>query len=130
MFVAQCTLTNVTSGSISSTVERILWKCSDPGQTSKFTVTYTLNNKDQCNAPDDYLNLRNTVDCSPCTPDGPYSHYQDLVGLHPYSTYTYSVQAKVTTDSGDIDGTPTDGSTFTTDEAGECHAANVITMQN
>ena len=124
MFAAQCLVNQVRAGFISSTVLRISWKCSDPEQTSEFTVTHTLINKDHCSAPDDSLNLRN--DCSSCNRAetdnvGEYSYFYDLTELHPYSTYTYSVQARITTVDGNTRfETPVDGSSpFTTAGAGE-----------
>ena len=134
MFTAQCNVHDVAASSISSTVERISWKCYDPAQTSEFTVMYTLNIKDQCNAPDELLGQQQSVDCVTCnrmlvTTGGDvdvYSYHLDLTGLHPFSTYAYSVQARAAFDGEPVSG---DLEQFTTDTAGECHANNLI-MQN
>merc|ERR1712240_205990 len=104
MFAAQCSPYYVASGSITSTMVQISWKCFDSVRNTKFTVTYTLTDKDQCNAPENNLNVPNRVDCSFCNrvmsdKVNEYIYYHDLTGLHPYSTYTYSVQARITTDT-------------------------------
>ena len=129
MFAAQCNVYGVEASSFSSTVERISWNCRDTDLTSEFTIMFKLNIKDQCNAPDELLSQQQSMDCMTCNrtllDNGDYSYYLDLYGLHPYSTYAYSVQARAA-----LDGTPVGGDQFTTDTAGECHAANVITMQN
>ena len=131
MFAAQCLVYEVSSGSISSTVERILWKCIDPEQTSEFTVMYTLNIKDQCNAADELLHIPQRIDCMMCnrmllnSASGEYSYYLDLSGLHPFSTYAYSVQPRTPNSTGSALG----GDQFTTETAGEYHATSVK-MQN
>ena len=128
MFAAQCNVHEVEASSSSSTGVQISWKCDDPTQTSAFTVTYTLTNKDQCNAPDETLNLPQHVHCSGCNRvetdnTDVYSYYYVLPAPHPYSTYTFSVRSRTTIDTGDtITRTPaTDSNPFTTGEAGECH---------
>ena len=133
VFTAQCTVYEVAASPISSNVERISWKFSDCNQTSEFTVMYRLNIKDQCNAPDELLGQQQSIDCVTCNrtllDSGVYSYYLDLSGLHPFSTYAYSVQPK----TPDFNGSALSWdhfTQFTTDTAGECLAANVITTQN
>ena len=128
MFAAQCNVHEVEASSSSSTGVQISWKCDDPTQTSAFTVTYTLTNRDQCNAPDGTLNLPQHVHCSGCnrveTDNADvYSYYYVSTATKPYSTYTFSVRPTTTIDTGDtFTATPvTGGSPFTTGEAGECH---------
>ena len=137
MFAAQCPPYEVAANSISSTEVQISWKCFEPSQLNEFAVTFTLINKDHCNAQDPNLYLAKDVDCSSCNRyrvmsdnDDVYSYYHYLNGLHPYSIYTYSVKARITTSTGDtFVWTPTEVSSFTTSEAGKCRDANVI-MQN
>ena len=87
---------------------------------------YTLNIKDQCNAPDDLLSKRQRIDCMKCNStqlDGDiYSYSLDLSGLYPYSTYAFFVQARIPGFIGPAVG----GDQFTTDTAGECYATNVM----
>ena len=124
-----CDPYNIVASSITSTGVRISWQCRDPDQTSEFTVMYTLNIKDQCNAPDDLLSKRQRIDCMTCNSmlldSDIYSYSLNLSGLYPYSTYAFFVQARI---PGSI-GSAVGGDQFTTDTAGECHATNV-TMQN
>ena len=120
MFIGPCTPYEVGASSISSTVERISWKCSDTNQISEFRVMYTLNIKDQCNAPDDLLGQQQSMDCMTCNrtllDSGDFSYYLDLSRLHPFSTYAYSVQARAAFDGPAVSG---DFVQFTTDTAGE-----------
>ena len=115
MFAVQCSVNEVTASSISSTMERISWKCSGLDQTSEFTVIYRLNIKDQCNAPDELLGEQQSIDCLTCNramlDSSVYSYFLDLSGLHPFSTYAYSVQPKTY-------GSAVSGGQFTTDTAG------------
>ena len=91
---------------------------------------YTLNIKDQCNAPDELLSKPQSMDCMTCNStlldSDIYSYSLDLSGLYPYSTYAFFVQARI---PASVIGPAVGGDQFTTDNAGECHATNV-TMQN
>ena len=126
MFAVPCDPYNIVASSITSTGVRISWKCRDPDQASEFTVMYTLNIKDQCNAPDELLSKRQRIDCMVCNRtqlgDDIYSYSLDLSGLYPYSTYAFFVQARIPGSVGSTFG----GDQFTTDTAGECYATNVM----
>ena len=97
---AKCTpygLVLLGTSSTSATGQIITWKCHDFIQTTEFTVTYTLSDKDHCNAPDESLNVQNEISCSTCNRAGTdiadaYSYFQDVTALQPYSIYTYSIQ--------------------------------------
>ena len=124
MFAVPCSIYNIASNYISSTEEQISWKCIDSGQTSEFTVIYTLDNKDQCNAADEAVGQQQSMDCMTCNRmlldivSSEHYYYVDLSGLHPFSTYNYSVQAR----TPGFDGSVVNGGQFITENGeGECH---------
>ena len=101
----------------SATGAQISWNCEEStGDTSQFIVTYTLTNKDNCNAWDNLLNKQQTTVCTQCNrmpthQSYIYSFSMDLAGLYAYSMYYFTVQPIV----GSLYGNGFSG-TFTTEE--------------
>ena len=98
--VQLCVFNNIESTSVTSTGFQVTWECYDPNTLGDLRVVYTLTNKDQCNAEDELSMIpqytewglwNRTPDVS--IPDS-YSHYTDISGLYPYSTYTFKIVAR------------------------------------
>ncbi len=94
-----CAFDNIESTSVTSTGFRVTWECYDPNTLGDLQVVYTLVNKDQCNAEDELSMVQQSTAWGPWnrTPDNYpdlYSHYTDISGLYPYSTYTFKVIAR------------------------------------
>ena len=92
-----CEPYNVELTSVTSTGFRVTWGCNDP-HLSDLQVVYTLTNKDQCNAQDALSMMQQSTEWGEwnrqATSDNDlYTHYCDVSGLYPYSTYTFKVRA-------------------------------------
>ena len=130
IFAASCIPDITTPASVTSalfTGVQLSWRCYDP-PTTGFNITYTLTNKDQCNAPDDLLYQPQIIDCMSCNhvlsiiPIPFHDNISidcyslDLPALYPYSTYSEVIESRP---FGVLFRSTKNGS-FVTGEAGGC----------
>ncbi|XP_072048736.1 uncharacterized protein [Amphiura filiformis] len=89
---------DVMTGAVSSAEVSISWKCNDPTRSNEYSISYTLTDKDQCNAVDGVRGEQQTVwDHSNCAYDASNiaSCWVVVYELTPYSTYTYYVKSRL-----------------------------------